>query len=108
MPSHKQYINEQETISILEWATKTLSPEEFLQFNQAQLANNELWANYEKDGIIIANPLYENYYSETFKQNIYIQVGTEYEIKDGVDFNSLPLHQDYISWITRFRTETNQ
>lgn len=105
MPIYKNYFNNQDDNLISRWANDNLTPGELVHFKQAELANNKLRAN---DGSVTRyQVIYEGCYSEHLQQNIDIAVGYELETTDGVSFDDIPLHEDFVYWVTRYNNRNS-
>jgi hypothetical protein len=105
MPIYRNYFNNQDDNSISRWANNNLTPAELVHFKQAERSNNHLRAT---DGLVVSYQLiYEDCYSQNFQQNIDIPVGYELETKDGASIDDIPLHEDFVYWVTRYNNRNS-
>jgi len=90
--------------NIDQWAETTLTPDEFLNFQESKQRNDALWNSF----IDRIDPLYETVYSSILNSNITARVGFTLVLKNGItreytDTNGILPEWDY--WRKRYTAE---
>jgi hypothetical protein len=87
--------------TIQRWA-KSLSAEEYADFESAWDENNRQWAQYEADGLIEIVPIYETIYNPLLSSEITVKTGDKTVLMPGTSIADLHVTERYQYWQNRF------
>jgi hypothetical protein len=97
------YIRKISNLNILKWAQDTLSEQELQQFMQALDINNQLWKNYELNGVITDHEIIsETLLSNTYNTEISVPVEEIVKIAPG---QTTITASEMIPWLDRYIAE---
>ncbi len=101
------YIRHYKTVNPTAWAEANLSAEEYTSFQQAALANNRLWEEYRRSGLITVSPIMEESFQESLNTTIQIQIGEKIELSEGVSPSQLIIDEQWEYWLSRYNSEVD-
>ncbi len=99
MVIYERYTNKE---SISQWASRVLTPQELVLFNNALNLNNQLWESYQESGLIKKEIIRPVVYSITYERNININIG-ERITELGQD--KLTVHSEFGPWLERYSAD---
>lgn len=94
--------------SITDWANRTLSADELLEFHTAFNLNHAQWLGYQiEQKILTADPIYEDVYVPELNETVSVKVGERTTLAAGVTLQDVTLHESWRPWLDRYMFEVN-
>ena len=101
------YVRYYDKITPDTWAAETLNSDELFQFQEAQTENDNLWTNYETQGLVSKVAIMQDVYVSELDQSVQVQVGERVVLASGTTPADLLLAVSWAPWLERYTTEVN-
>ena len=93
--------------TLVDWANRTLSESELLEFNTAFTLNHTQWAEYMSQNLASVEPIYQDVYISELNETVSVQVGERTRLAPGVTIEDIALEETWRPWLDRYISEVN-
>lgn len=95
------------SITIHEWAIKTLDNEELKSYLEAEARNHALNQHYQDIGLVTNESITEEVYVEHLKKHITVITGVKTTLSPGVTVLDIPVDPEFAAWHSRYTSDMN-
>ena len=91
--------------SILDWANRTLTPSELVEFNTAFTLNHTRWVGYAEQNLVSFTPIYQDVYVAELNETVSTQIGERTTLALGVTLADVTMDPTWAPWMDRYMLE---